>query len=100
MAVEALNTLEVYPFSKHDLDILCETYKKAERIGRLNAERIYRRKEEREISLLTKSATERYMELAGRHPKLLQEISLKHIASYLGIKPESLSRIRKQVAKE
>lgn len=98
MAIQALSPVGVLSISKTDLDRLCDTYKNAERIGRLNAERIYRRKEEREISLLTMSATERYQELLKRNPSLIQQIPLKYIASYLGIQPESLSRIRKQLA--
>lgn len=97
MAIQALSTVTIISISNTDLNNLCDKYKSAERIGRLNAERIYRRKEEREIALLTMSATERYVDLINRSPKLLQKIPLKYIASYLGIKPESLSRIRKQL---
>ena len=99
MSIQALTAVHVLSISKTDLDKLCDNYKTIERIGRLNAERIYRRKEEREVALLTMSATERYIDLLNRHPKLLKEIPLKYIASYLGIKPESLSRIRKKLAK-
>ena len=99
MAIQAVTPVTIISISDTHLNLLCDKYKSAERIGRLNAERIYRRKEEREIALLTMSATERYQDLINRNPQLLQEISLKHIASYLGIKPESLSRIRKQLAK-
>ena len=99
MSIQALTPVHVLSISKTDLDKLCDNYKSLERIGRLNAERIYRRKEEREVALLTMSATERYIDLLNRHPKLLKQIRLKYIASYLGIKPESLSRIRKQLAK-
>lgn len=99
MAIQALTDVHVLSISESDLDKLCDKYKSIERIGRLNAERIYRRKEEREVALLTMSATERYIDLLNRHPKVLKQIPLKHIASYLGIKPESLSRIRKQLAK-
>lgn len=98
MAIQAVTPITVVSISYTHLNILCDKYKSAERIGRLNAERIYRRKEEREIALLTMDATERYQDLIQRSPQLLQHISLKHIASYLGIKPESLSRIRKQLA--
>ena len=99
MGIEALSPTTLISISKRDLDELCNRYKNAERIGRLNAERIYRRKEEREIALLTMSATERYKDLNDRYPQLIQNIPLKYIASYLGIQPESLSRIRKQLAK-
>ena len=100
MAIQAVTPVTIISISHTHLNRLCDKYKSAERIGRLNAERIYRRKEEREIALLTMSATERYQDLVNRNPQLLQEISLKHIASYLGIKPESLSRIRKQLARQ
>lgn len=99
MAIQAVSATTIISISVTDLSMLCDKYKSAERIGRLNAEKIYRRKEEREIALLTMSATERYVDLINRSPQLLQQIPLKHIASYLGIKPESLSRIRKQLAK-
>ncbi|MFK7980665.1 MAG: Crp/Fnr family transcriptional regulator [Saprospiraceae bacterium] len=100
MAVQAVTAVTIISISHTHLNLLCDKYKNAERIGRLNAERVYRRKEEREIALLTMSATERYQDLINRSPQLLQQISLKHIASYLGIKPESLSRIRKQLANQ
>ena len=100
MAIQAVTPVTVVSISYTHLNLLCDKYKSAERIGRLNAERLYRRKEEREIALLTMSATERYQDLVHRSPQLLQQVSLKHIASYLGIKPESLSRIRKQLARQ
>jgi len=81
MAIQALTPVSIISISYTHLNILCNKYKNAERIGRLNAERIYRRKEEREIALLTMSATERYQDLINRSPQLLQQISLKHIAS-------------------
>lgn len=100
MAIEALSNVAVISISKSNLDRLCNEYKSAERIGRLNAERLYRRKEEREVSLLTMSATERYLDLIQRYPQIIQQIPLKYISSYLGIQPASLSRIRKQLAED
>lgn len=50
---------------------------------------------ERANDLATLNATERYLKLLNTQPELIQNIPLQHIASYLGIKPESLSRIRK-----
>lgn len=98
MAIEAVSSVLVISIHENDLVALCDRYKNMERLGRLNAERIYRRKEEREIAFLTMSATERYVDLQTRYPQLLQSIPLKHLASFLGIQPESLSRIRKQLA--
>jgi len=52
-------------------------------------------KQTQQIENMTLSAEERYHLLMETQPELLQRISQKHIASYLGITPQSLSRIRK-----
>lgn len=49
---------------------------------------------EREVDLLTTSPTERLNRVLERSPNLFQQIPLKHIASYLRMTPETLSRIR------
>ena len=50
---------------------------------------------EREQDLLTSSPLERYKRVLKRSPQLFQEIPNKHIASYLRMSPETLSRIKK-----
>ncbi|MDN5216944.1 Crp/Fnr family transcriptional regulator [Fulvivirgaceae bacterium BMA12] len=50
--------------------------------------------------LRIKDASQRYFELVAAHPKILQRISLGHIASYLGISQVSLSRIRAGIQKK
>lgn len=50
---------------------------------------------EREKDLLITSPKERYERVLKRSPKLFQEISNKHIANYLRMKPETLSRLKK-----
>lgn len=54
-----------------------------------------RQQMEREIDLLTSSPVERYKRVLERSPHLFQEIPSKHIASYLRMTPETLSRIKK-----
>jgi CRP-like cAMP-binding protein len=49
---------------------------------------------DREIDLLITSPSERLKRVLSRSPNLFQEIPLKYIASYLRMKPETLSRIR------
>ena len=49
-------------------------------------------------NIRTLSATQRYENLLKQAPYLLKYINLTHIASYLGVKPESLSRIRRRMA--
>jgi CRP/FNR family transcriptional regulator, anaerobic regulatory protein len=50
---------------------------------------------EREVDLLTPSPLERYLRVLQRSPRLFQEIPNKHIANYLRMTPETLSRLKK-----
>jgi len=50
---------------------------------------------EGEMDLLSLTAEERYARIMRKNPDLINAISVKHLSSYLGIQPESLSRIRK-----
>jgi CRP-like cAMP-binding protein len=97
VSVEALEDLFLLSISFEHLNKCYSVSATGERLGRLNAEIHLLHQEERQISLLTKSATERYIELLELNPHLLKLVKLQHIASYLGIKPESLSRIRKSM---
>lgn len=54
----------------------------------------------RENALITKSATARYMDLKKEYPNIEKRVSQTHIASYLGISPVSLSRIRQAIREE
>ena len=53
---------------------------------------------QRRLSLITKSAKERYLQLLAQQPEVIQLAPLKEISSYLGITNSSLSRIRKDLA--
>lgn len=64
-----------------------------EKVSRLAAESALIDKQQQQIDLLTKTAKERYMELISTK-KGIAGIQLKYLASYLGITPQSLSRIR------
>lgn len=65
--------------------------------GRKLAELELLKTEERFINQQYKTATERYAELINETPKLIQRVQLTHIASYLGVSPVTLSRIRAEV---
>jgi signal-transduction protein with cAMP-binding, CBS, and nucleotidyltransferase domain len=64
-----------------------------ETITRIAAEASFIEKQKQQIDLLTKTAKERYLELL-KNRKQIERIPLKYLASYLGITPQSLSRIR------
>lgn len=55
---------------------------------------------QRSLSMITDSATGRYLALQNQHPEIIQLAPLKYIASYLGITDTSLSRIRKEIGKK
>lgn len=65
--------------------------------GRKVAESLFIRKEKREISLLMDSAEVRYQNLLLENPLITQVFPQYLIASYLGIRPQSLSRIRSKI---
>lgn len=55
-------------------------------------------KEERILGFAKLSAKERYLKLLGEKPDIVQNVPIIYLASYLGIKPESLSRLRNQLS--
>ena len=61
------------------------------------AEMTYIGKQQQQIDLLTKSAGQRYEILLSQFPDIHNRIAQNHIASYLGITPQSLSRIRRRI---
>ena len=63
-------------------------------------ERALRYKIYRENGFLVENATERYVHFKKLYPHLNERVPQKHIATYLGITPESLSRIRSAMKDE
>lgn len=93
----ALSDCEVEIIDYHEIKKLHETSLLTNKLGRIINEKLYLRKVKREKDFLTKSAYEMYSELLVENPKFINQIPLNKIAKYLGIMPESLSRIRKQI---
>ena len=65
--------------------------------GRYAAENLFLKKSNREISLLKYTAKERYLNLLLNKSHIMKNIPLKYIASYIGVTPQALSRIRKEI---
>ncbi|MEJ5053510.1 Crp/Fnr family transcriptional regulator [Sphingobacterium sp. MYb382] len=93
--IQFLEDSELYILSVEDLDAIYQQFPEFNLIGRLLAEEVCIIMEERITSLHTEFAIERYHSLIKKQPKLLNRINLGHIASYLGITAETLSRIRR-----
>lgn len=68
--------------------------------GRTNLVNSYFSLKRHSISIIADQAKERYLQLIKEKPHILQNSSLKHIATYLGITDSSLSRIRKEISEE
>lgn len=69
----------------------------SDKICRFASEGLFIHKQQQQIDILTKTAKERYAQLLQRQPEIIRRTPMKYIASYLGITPQSLSRIRKEV---
>ena len=70
-----------------------------EEISRLEMEKMLGKNQHELSNFITKSPEERYKHFLKENPELLQRVPQHQIASYLGITPESLSRIRKRIMK-
>ena len=93
--IEALENSDLLVIHREDLYNLYEENWKWQQVGRILMEQYYIQLEHHMISLQSESANERYKRLAAHSPEVLQSVQLQYIASYLGISPETLSRIRK-----
>ena len=99
-AVESIQMLEgsiLWAISKESLTGLMNRYHEIERLVRIAYEGYYLRLEERFVNAQFKTAAERYQSLLQQTPQMLERVPLAYIASYLGISPETLSRIRSRL---
>jgi len=92
--VEAIENSILYVISWDDLNNIYSEYPEFNYAGRLLTEKYYVDLMERTLSLQFQTARESYEQLIVNQPHILQRASLGHIASYLGISQETLSRIR------
>ncbi|WP_409342939.1 Crp/Fnr family transcriptional regulator [Paenibacillus sp. MBLB4367] len=98
LSVQALEDSELIVFRHRDLQAFYERHICWERIGRKLAEGLFVKKEAREREMLLDGAEERYTRFLREYGALAGRISQYHIASYLGITPISLSRIKNRPA--
>ncbi|WBM74909.1 Crp/Fnr family transcriptional regulator [Saprospira grandis] len=92
--IELLEDARLYEISHQRLEQLFEELHLIERFGRLLAIEMLGEMIQRWHAMQFKSAKERYDFMLERYPDLFQRLRLGDIASFLGIRPETLSRIR------
>jgi CRP-like cAMP-binding protein len=96
-AAETITHTILWRFSYDSLQTIYQNFSFSNEIGRRASEEIYLKKAKRELSLLNDTAKERYLKLFIERPEVIKQIPLKYIASYIGITPQALSRIRKEI---
>lgn len=95
--VETLTETILWRVTFNDIQAIYTETDIGNTIGRYASEGLYLENFRREISLLTDTAEQRYLNLLAEQPHLIQNIPLKYIASYIGITPQALSRIRRRI---
>ncbi|MEL6844278.1 MAG: Crp/Fnr family transcriptional regulator, partial [Bacteroidota bacterium] len=95
--IEALQSTELWVLPKLALDQMSEADNRWTILGKWIAEQNYIELERRVFMLQKEKAEERYADLLRSHPEFVQDIPLQYLASYLGISPRHLSRIRAEV---
>jgi len=99
-AIICLNNSTIHSISFNKMKALYDSELiEFERLGRIMSEQLFFLWHEKSKSLLLDNATERYLKLIKNRPALLTRVPQYLIAEYLGITPESLSRIRNSLSK-
>lgn len=96
--IETLTETILWRLKFEDLQTIYNETKIGNYIGRKASEDLFLKKSKRELSLLNETAEQRYLNLFKDQPKLISQIPLKYIASYIGVTPQALSRIRKRIS--
>ena len=99
-SIRTVTDCNVWELTKENFEIGKEKIPNLQIIAFKITNLFHRNIEKRFESLITQTAEERYVDLVKNHPKIINSISLKMIASYLGITDVALSRIRSRLAKK
>lgn len=95
--IQALEESEVMVISYADLQVFFANVREGERFGRIVIESVFLQLLKDVNSFYTETPELRYERFLKKHADLQQRISQYHIASFVGVKPQSLSRIRKRI---
>lgn len=98
MTIEVIQDAILYRLSKSDKEFLYTKIPRIESFFRKKLEKAFAAFQKRILSNLSQTATQRYTNFMKTYPNIEKNIKNYHIASYLGITTESLSRIRKDLS--
>lgn len=94
--IEALENCEVVVIDYKDVQFLYNNLKKGERFGRLMSQEAYSYLHNLMVDRQTKNAKERFKDFMMNTPHLLKKVPQYHIATFLGVTPQHLSRLKKE----
>lgn len=97
--LECITDCELLRITKTDLDLLTQKSPAFKDFSFFVFQKSLSYNEKRAKELATLTAEKRYLKLMTEHPELLHNVPMQYIASFLGMNPKSLSRIRKQIFK-
>lgn len=97
---QAVEETEIYVFTKSKIEFLMSIMPKIEVIARIATENELITCQKVIASFVTKSAEQRYIDLLNTQKDLFQRVPQQYIASFLGVSPETLSRIKARVLKK
>ncbi|MBW2960741.1 Crp/Fnr family transcriptional regulator [Mesonia aestuariivivens] len=95
--IEALEDCSLLAINKEVLEELYKRIPEFERFFRIKTTKAFVALRSRILSTLQKSAKERYLDFCKTYPAIEKRLANYQIANYLGVQPESLSRIRKEL---
>lgn len=94
--IEVLEPSVLLEISKKHIDSLSNKYPEFDKLEKLVVIKTMLRLQQRIVSVQFETASQKYINLLTIRPDIIQRVPLTHIASYLGITLETLSRIRKE----
>ncbi len=97
--IQAMEEAQIVAFSASALQRIYGQSHNWERFGRIMAEQSYQLAKQRTESFLFLNGEQRYLDLLERKPNVFERVPLYHIASYLGLERESLSRLRRKITR-
>lgn len=98
--IEAIEPSTIIQIEKQDLYFLFRSIPKLNRVFKITIENKFVELQNRVLNNISSAAQQRYVNFIEQYPKLASRLPNTHIASYLGITPEFLSKIRSELAEE
>ena len=98
--IDCLEDSEVLQITRENMEMMFDKSARIERFFRIIIQNAFIASQKRVLTSLSKPAAERYLDFIKKYPQIEQRVADHQIASYLGITPQSLSRIRKSFSKK